>query len=146
MVVASLIAFVTIHILYLKCYQFDYGKRSFPLIIQKGKDLFKLFDFLNLLYTDLNMKASAKMGVAKVLIWGVWVGISNHPSKWKIWVVKIGEGLIILFQIYDFPPYKGFLDAHAISHAIVVPVSYIWWSFIHDDSEYRTKTLMKKAK
>lgn len=119
MVSAPLIAFVTTHILYLNCYQFDYG---------------------------LNMKVCVTMAVAQLLIWGVWAGISNHPSRWKIWFVSIGEAFIIFFYLYDFPPYKGFLDAHAISHAIAIPVSYIWWSFIHDDSEHRTTALMKKSK
>ncbi|KAI3757562.1 hypothetical protein L6452_05103 [Arctium lappa] len=119
MVAAPLIAFVTTHILYLNCYQFDYG---------------------------LNMKVCVTMGVAQVLIWGVWAGVSNHPSRLKVWLVALGDGLIIFFQYYDFPPYWGFLDAHAVWHAIAVPVSYIWWSFIHDDSEHRTAALIKKAK
>ncbi|PWA66186.1 hypothetical protein CTI12_AA326550 [Artemisia annua] len=119
MVSAPLIAFVTTHILYLNCYNFDY---------------------------DLNLKVCATMAVAQLLIWAVWAGVSSHPSRWKIWLVAFGEGLIIIFQIYDFPPFWGFLDADAVSHAIAIIVSYIWWSFIHDDSEHRTTALLKKAK
>ena len=95
---------------------------------------------------DLNMKVCATMAVAQVLIWAVWAGVSSHPSRWKIWLVAFGDGLIIIFQIYDFPPYWGFLDADAVSHAIAIIISYIWWSFIHDDSEHRTTALLKKAK
>ncbi|GJY16834.1 post-GPI attachment to proteins factor 3-like protein, partial [Tanacetum coccineum] len=119
MVSAPLIAFVTTHILYLNCYNFDY---------------------------DLNMKVCAAMAVAQLLIWLVWAAVSNHPSRWKIWLVAFGEGLVIIFQIYDFPPFWGFLDADAVSHAIAIIISYVWWSFIHDDSEHRTTALLKKAK
>ncbi|KAK9070357.1 hypothetical protein SSX86_010759 [Deinandra increscens subsp. villosa] len=119
MIAAPLIAFVTTHILYLNCYQLDYG---------------------------LNMKVCVTLAVAQLLVWVVWAGVSNHPSRWKIWFVAIGEGLIIFFEIYDFPPFWGFLDAHAVSHAIAIPVSHIWWGFIHDDSEYRTAALLKKTK
>nr|XP_043616908.1 post-GPI attachment to proteins factor 3-like [Erigeron canadensis] len=118
MVSAPLIAFVTTHILYLNCYQLDYG---------------------------LNTKVCFTMAVAQLLIWGIWTGVSNHPSRWKIWLMVFGEALIIFFQIFDFPPFWGFLDADGLSHAIAIPVSYIWWSFIQDDSEHRTEVLSKKA-
>ncbi|KAJ0457098.1 hypothetical protein HanIR_Chr15g0769981 [Helianthus annuus] len=119
MVAAPVIAFVTTHILYLNCYQFDYG---------------------------LNVKVCVAMAVVQLIVWVVWASVSNHPSRSKIWFVAIGKGLVIFFLIYDFPPFRGFLDAHAVSHAIAIPVSYIWWGFIHDDSEYRTSALLKKTK
>ncbi|KAK9086480.1 hypothetical protein Syun_028874 [Stephania yunnanensis] len=59
MVAAPLIAFVTTHILYLNFYKLDYG---------------------------LNTKVCVGMGVAQLLLWAGWAGLSHHPSRWKLWV------------------------------------------------------------
>ncbi|XP_042481194.1 post-GPI attachment to proteins factor 3-like [Macadamia integrifolia] len=119
MVSAPLIAFVLTHVLYLNFYLFDYG---------------------------WNMKVCGVMGVAQLLLWAFWAGITHHPSRWKLWVVVIGGGLAMLLEFYDFPPYWGYLDAHALWHASTIPIGYLWWSFIRDDAEYRTMSLIKKAK
>ncbi|KAK9086474.1 hypothetical protein Syun_028868 [Stephania yunnanensis] len=62
MVAAFLIAFVTTHILYLNFYILDYG---------------------------LNAKVCVGMGVAQLLLWAGWAGLSHHPSRWKLWVVGL---------------------------------------------------------
>ncbi|KAH9678016.1 hypothetical protein KPL71_025552 [Citrus sinensis] len=76
------------------------------------------------------------MGVAQLLIWAIWAGVTRHPSRWKLWLVVVGEGLAMLLQIYDFPPYRGFVDAHALYHAANIPLTYLWWSFIRDDTRW----------
>ncbi|XAR67279.1 hypothetical protein NMG60_11001972 [Bertholletia excelsa] len=119
MVAAPLIAFTTTHILYLNNYKLDYG---------------------------WNMKVCVVMVVAQLLIWAIWAGVTHHPSRWKLWVVVVGGGLAMLLEVFDFPPYQGFMDAHALYHACTVPLTYIWWSFIRDDAEFRTTNLLKKAK
>ncbi|KAM3382124.1 hypothetical protein P3S68_007697 [Capsicum galapagoense] len=119
MVSAPLVAFVTTHILYLNCYQLDYG---------------------------LNMKVCLAMGMLQLILWAVWAGVTCHPSRWKLWVVVIGGGLASLLEIYDFPPYMGFVDAHALWHGTTIPLTHLWWSFVRGDSEFRTTTLIKKAK
>jgi len=86
------------------------------------------------------------MAVAQLTIWAVWAGVSRHPSRWKLWLVVFSGGLAMLLEIYDFPPYEGLLDAHAIWHATTIPLTYIWWSFIRDDAEFRTARFLKKAK
>ncbi|KAI6696273.1 hypothetical protein NL676_016392 [Syzygium grande] len=48
--------------------------------------------------------------------------VTRHPSRWKLWVVVVGGGLDLLLEIYDFPPYMGFVDAHALWHATTVPL------------------------
>ncbi|OAY48237.1 post-GPI attachment to proteins factor 3 [Manihot esculenta] len=119
MVAAPLIAFITTHIMYLNFYNLDYG---------------------------LNMKVCGAMGVAQLLIWAVWAGVTRHPSQWKLWVVVVGGGLAMLLELYDFPPYRGFVDAHALWHASTIPLTYLWWSFVRDDAEFRTSSLLKKTK
>ncbi|CAM8948865.1 unnamed protein product [Rhodiola kirilowii] len=119
MIAAPLLAFVGAHISYINFYHMNYG---------------------------WNMKVCVTMAVLQLLIWAVWAGVSNHPSKWKLWTVIIGGGLAMLLEIYDFPPYKGYLDAHALWHATTVPLTCMWWSFIRNDAEYRTSQLRKKAK
>ncbi|KAK9086533.1 hypothetical protein Syun_028927 [Stephania yunnanensis] len=52
----------------------------------------------------------------------------------------------MLLEIYDFPPYKGFVDAHALWHAATIPLTYLRWNFIKDEAEFRTSVLVKKAK
>ncbi|XP_009590513.1 uncharacterized protein [Nicotiana tomentosiformis] len=118
LVSAPLLAFTTTHILYLNNYQMDYG---------------------------WNIKVCVIMGVAQLLIWAIWAGISHHPSKWKIWTVVVGGGFAMLLEIYDFPPYAGLIDAHSLWHAITVPLTYIWWSFIQDDAKYQTINPSKKV-
>lgn len=92
------------------------------------------------------MKVCVVMAVAQLLIWAVWAGVTRHPSRLKLWVVVLGGGLAMLLEIYDFPPYDGFVDAHALWHATTIPLTYIWWNFIKDDAEFRTSSLLKKAK
>lgn len=118
MIAAPLGAFVSTHILYLHMYKLDYG---------------------------WNMKVCVIMGVAQLLTWAIWAGVSRHPSRWKVWLVVVGGGLAMLLEIYDFPPYQGFVDAHALWHATTVPLTYIWWSFIRDDAIFQTSGLLKKA-
>lgn len=119
MLAAPILAFVTTHILYLNFYQLDYG---------------------------WNMKVCLVMGISQLLIWTIWAGISRHPSRFKLWAVTFGTGLAVLLEVYDFPPYEGYIDAHAMWHAATIPLTYLWWSFIRADAEQRTSTLIKKVK
>ena len=92
------------------------------------------------------MQVCVVIGVAQLLIWAIWAGITRHPSRWKLWFVVITGGLAMLLEIYDFPPYQGVVDAHALWHATTIPLTYLWWSFIRDDAQYRTFQIMKKVK
>ncbi|KAF8663191.1 hypothetical protein HU200_055793 [Digitaria exilis] len=76
-----------------------------------------------------NMKVCVAMAVVQLLTWAIWAG-----------------ALAMLLELYDFPPYMGYADAHSLWHASTVPLTYLWWSFIKDDAEFRTSTLIKKAK
>ncbi|KAM7250232.1 hypothetical protein ACFE04_022115 [Oxalis oulophora] len=119
MAAAPLLAFITTHILYLNIYKLDYG---------------------------WNMSVCVVMAVAQLLLWAVWAGVTRHPSRWKVWMVVFVGGLAMLLEIFDFPPYNGFLDAHALWHFFTVPLTCVWWSFISDDVRFRTATFQKKAK
>ncbi|KAJ8753435.1 hypothetical protein K2173_019834 [Erythroxylum novogranatense] len=119
MVAAPLLAFVTTHILFINFYKLDYG---------------------------WNMKVCVVMAVVQLLLWAIWAGVTGHPSRWKLWIVVVAGGLAMLLEIYDFPPYKGLLDAHALWHATTVPLTFIWWSFIRDDAKFCTSNLVKKSK
>lgn len=92
------------------------------------------------------MKVCLVLVFSQLLIWAVWAGITRHSARFKLWVVVVGGGLAMLLEIYDFPPYMGYVDAHALWHATAIPLSYLWWSFIRDDAEFTTTSLLKKVK
>ncbi|CAN6870290.1 unnamed protein product [Brassica oleracea] len=69
--------------------------------------------------------------VAQIFLWARWAAVSRHPSNWKLWVVVIAS---------------GYFDAHSIWHLATVPLTILWWSFIRDDAEFRTSSLLKKSK
>jgi hypothetical protein len=97
-------------------------------------------------FSGWNMKVCIAMGVVQLLAWAIWAGVTRHPSRFKLWIVVFGGALAMLLEVYDFPPYKGYADAHSLWHASTIPLTYLWWSFIKDDAEFRTATLVKKAK
>lgn len=119
MVAAPIFAFIATHILYLNFYEFDLG---------------------------WNTKVCLVIRALHVTLWAVWAGVTRHPSRWKLWAVMIVGVLADLLQVYDFAPYRGLVDAYAISHLINIPLTYLWWSFARDDSEFRTSVLIKKTK
>lgn len=98
------------------------------------------------LLSGWNMKVCVVMAAVQLLTWAVWAGVSRHPSRLKLWTVVFGGALVMLLELYDFPPYMGFADAHSLWHASTIPLTYLWWSFIKDDAKFRTSTLSKKAK
>ncbi|KAM0946773.1 hypothetical protein DsansV1_C08g0079081 [Dioscorea sansibarensis] len=118
MVAAPLLAFLTTHVLYLNFYQFDHG---------------------------LHLIVCMAMGIAQVLVWVVWSGLTSHPSRLKLWMVLFGGALAKLLEIYEFPPYYGYVDSHALSHAFTIPLTFLWWSFIKYDAKIQTSTLTKKT-
>ncbi|CAN7109346.1 unnamed protein product, partial [Brassica rapa subsp. narinosa] len=79
-----------------------------------------------------NMIVCVAMGVAQLFLWARWAAVSRHPSNWKLWVV-----------IYDFPLR---MKAHSIWHLATIPLTVLWWSFIRDNVEFRTSSLLKKSK
>lgn len=116
---APILAFVTTHILYLNFYELDYG---------------------------WNMMVCVTMGVGQLLVWTIWAGITHHPSRFKLWTVVFGMALSMLLEIYDFPPHYGYFDAHSLWHLATIPLTWLWWSFIKSDAEFRTQVLMRKVK
>ncbi|XP_051123049.1 uncharacterized protein LOC127245932 isoform X2 [Andrographis paniculata] len=119
MIATPIFAFMITHILYLNFYDFNLG---------------------------LNMKACMAMGGVQMVVWAAWAGATRHPSRRKLWMVVLGGALALLLEICDFPPYWGLVDAHAVWHATTVPATYLWWSFVRDDSVFRTSALVKKTK
>eukprot|EP00249_Psilotum_nudum_P011715 c23341_g3_i1 orf=256-1335(+) len=119
MAAAPIIAFVTTHILYLNLYEFDYG---------------------------LNMKVCVAMATIQLILWTCWGAISLHPARFKLWFIVIAGALAMLLEIYDFPPILGIYDAHSLWHALTIPLTYMWWSFIKEDATFRTSQQIIRAK
>lgn len=119
MFAAPILAFVTTHILFLNFYELDYG---------------------------WNMKVCIVMGITQLLVWAIWAAVKRHPHRFKLWTAVFGAAIAMLLEIYDFSPYSGYVDAHALWHAATIPLTFLWWSFIKSDAEYRTDMLVKKAK
>ncbi|KAL0790815.1 hypothetical protein Bca101_007061 [Brassica carinata] len=88
---------------------------------------------------DVRVEAARVM----IFLWARWAAVSRHPSNWKLWVVVIASCLAMVLEIYDFPLR---MKAHSIWHLATVPLTVLWWSFIRDNVEFRTSSLLKKFK
>ncbi|KAF2572627.1 hypothetical protein F2Q70_00004523 [Brassica cretica] len=117
MVSAPVLALVSTHVLYINFYKLDYASGLAMLL--------EIYDFPS------------------------YGGYFDAHSIWHLATVPL---TILCFkfsyalEIYDFPPYGGYFDAHSIWHLATVPLTILWWSFIRDDAEFRTSSLLKKSK
>lgn len=91
------------------------------------------------------MKVCIIMGVTQLLLWTGWAGVIRHPARFKLWLVVLGTGLSMLLEIFDFPPFWGVFDAHALWHACTVPITILWWTFIKEDASWRTGVVQRRA-
>lgn len=118
MVAAPVLAFFGAHIGYMNFYRFDYG---------------------------WNILVCSVVGVTQLLLWMIWAALVRHPSALLVWASSILTGLALLLELYDFPPYWGLLDAHALWHAATIPITLMWWAFLRQDATYQTKMALSKS-
>ncbi|CAN6884247.1 unnamed protein product [Brassica oleracea] len=90
---------------------------------------------------DVRVEAARVMVSAPVLAL-----VTTHVLYINFYKLDYASGLAMLLEIYDFSPYGGYVDAHSIWHLATVPLTILWWSFIRDDAEFRTSSLLKKSK
>ncbi|KAL0791927.1 hypothetical protein Bca101_008173 [Brassica carinata] len=90
---------------------------------------------------DVRVEAARVMVSAPVLAL-----VTTHVLYINFYKLYYASGLAMLLEIYDFPPYGGYFDAHSIWHFATVPLTILWRSFIRDDAEFRTSSLLKKSK
>ncbi|XP_069763304.1 post-GPI attachment to proteins factor 3 isoform X1 [Narcine bancroftii] len=104
-----LIVLFTCHIWYLTYVQFDYG---------------------------YNMAANVLIGLMNVLWWLGWClrNRTRLPYVWKCAVVMVMLHGLTLLELLDFPPLLWVFDAHAIWHFSTIPVPFLFYSFLVDDS------------
>ncbi|TPX30888.1 hypothetical protein SmJEL517_g05661 [Synchytrium microbalum] len=88
--------------------------------------------------------------VASMAIWGIigcmtWLGwYWRHYKRYYAWragVVAIGLPLCMSLEVWDFPPWKGVLDAHAIWHGITWPFGLLLYEFFIVDANYESTML-----
>ncbi|XP_062894125.1 post-GPI attachment to proteins factor 3 [Mobula hypostoma] len=104
-----LIVLFTGHIWYLSYVHFDYG---------------------------YNMAANVCIGLLNMLWWLAWC-LQNRtrlPYVWKCALVMVMLQGLALLELLDFPPLLWAFDAHAIWHFSTVPVPFLFYSFLVDDS------------
>ena len=90
------------------------------------------------------MYAFKAITISHPLYWATWAITSSHPGRWKLGMVVMGVDLAMFIEKYEFPPYMGYVDSHALWHATAIPVSYLLWSFVKDDAEFRTQELLQE--
>jgi len=89
-----------------------------------------------------NMKFAVGLGTCASIMWVVW-GVRNWRKKkngvCKLLFAILGPYLVLPFELLDFPPVLGVLDAHACWHLATVPMSCSWASFIRDELYSETR-------
>lgn len=88
-----------------------------------------------------NMKALITVGVINCIGWLVWCSYvkKKQPYAWKMALAISCINVLILLEVFDFPPLWWTFDAHSIWHASTSPLSFLIYSFAADDCLYRVQ-------
>uniref|UniRef100_A0A3B4AL36 Post-GPI attachment to proteins factor 3 n=1 Tax=Periophthalmus magnuspinnatus TaxID=409849 RepID=A0A3B4AL36_9GOBI len=115
MVGVLLILVFTSHVSYLTFVSFDYG---------------------------YNMLANVSIGMVNLLWWLCWCWQNRRtlPYWWKCGLVVLLLHGLALLELLDFPPLLWVFDAHAVWHLSTIPVHFLFYSFLIDDSLYLLNT------
>lgn len=109
-----LILIFTCHVAYLTFVRFDYG---------------------------YNMFANITVGVINLSWWLCWCMKNQKqlPYVRKCMIVMVLLNVLALLELLDFPPFFWVFDAHAVWHFSTVPLPFLFYSFLIDDSLYLLK-------
>ncbi|KAM3413539.1 Post-GPI attachment to proteins factor 3 [Cercospora zeina] len=94
--------------------------------------------FIRFDYT-YNMAANVVIGLIQNVMW-TWFSISRFRKVGRLWAAW--PGLIVFWiifamslELFDFPPWKGMVDAHALWHLGTVGPTIWWYNFLLKDAQ-----------
>ncbi|NP_001087556.1 post-GPI attachment to proteins factor 3 precursor [Xenopus laevis] len=88
-----------------------------------------------------NMAANTSFGIVNLMWWLAWCMWRrfHQPYLWKCVLVVVLLQSLALLELLDFPPVMWILDAHALWHFSTIPLHFLFYSFLRDDSLYLLK-------
>jgi hypothetical protein len=67
------------------------------------------------------------------------------PCRGMLLMFVLSVNMAALFEVLDFPPFFGLVDAHSLWHALTVPLTPVWYRFICEDHRHLSGTRIGKA-
>lgn len=109
--------------------------------------LYQILEMLNdrVLFGD-HMQLSIGLSIGHAVVWLLFVLISSSPNKSYCVFCQVWFGAASLLELFDFPPYFGYFDAHALWHAATIPLGFFWFRFWLMDCEYVNSLLADARK
>ncbi|KAF2432797.1 Mn2+ homeostasis protein Per1 [Tothia fuscella] len=96
-----------------------------------------------------NMAANVACGIVQNVLWSGF-SIIRYARMKKIWAAW--PGLIVTWiilamslELFDFPPWKGMLDAHSLWHLGTVGPTIWWYSFLIKDAQDDMQSMRLKV-
>ncbi|KAK3703177.1 hypothetical protein LTR37_014654 [Vermiconidia calcicola] len=94
--------------------------------------------FIRFDYT-YNMAANVVVGIVQNVLW-TWFSIQRYRKVGRLWAAW--PGLIVAWiilamslELFDFPPWWGMVDAHALWHLGTVGPTIWWYNFLVRDAQ-----------
>jgi len=96
-----------------------------------------------------NIAFNLALGLTNNVLWTLYSlprslsFIHRFPSRPKSYrpkfVTKAGIFVVVTtaasaLELFDFPPWRGVIDAHALWHLATVPIALLWYDFLLEDS------------
>ncbi len=103
---------------------------------------FVLFDY------GWNMQLSMGAALINTFTWLAWVSVhwSKRPYVRHMALFNVLIVCAAMFEMFDFPPVMGLLDAHSVWHGLTVPLGFyyyhFWWLDILGESKHAGKESM----
>ncbi|KAI9008952.1 putative Mn2+ homeostasis protein [Phycomyces nitens] len=95
-----------------------------------------------------NMLACIVIGTFQTQLWLIWTIVqytpwgnpSTRPFAWMAGLSVILISCAMGLEVFDFPPWFGAVDAHALWHAATIPVIPLFYQFILKDIKLDIQT------
>ncbi|KXL46672.1 hypothetical protein M433DRAFT_155889 [Acidomyces richmondensis BFW] len=96
-----------------------------------------------------NMAANVIVGIIQNILW-TWFSITRFRKVGRLWAAW--PGLIVAWivlamslELFDFPPWWGMVDAHALWHLGTVGPTIWWYNFLIKDAQEDLQSARLKA-
>lgn len=84
----------------------------------------------------LHVRLCVGAGVAQAALWVGWAAAAApraHAGRAALAAFVVAIHAAMLLEVFDFPPLRRALDAHACWHLATAPLAWLWFRFLAAD-------------